>query len=186
MVKVIVGFVNVVVGDVVMYVIDGVVVFFVVSWNEVVKKIGDVVGDFDIEYKCCDVYGCDFGIGDYGKYEGGLIVCMFKSKGVVYVIDDYYLVDGLKDNGCKESYYSLVVKVVNLMYFCLVSGGFMRCIVIEVGVIYVLVFDENFSDNVGVYNVGLMVICLECLIGISLDEIYNNLMGVVLLSSISG
>lgn len=186
MVKAIVGLANAVAGDVVMYATDGAAAPFVASWNEAVKKIGDAVGDSDIEHKRRDAYGRDPGTGDYGKHEGGLIVCMPKSKGAVYATDDYYLADGSKDNGRKESYYSSAAKAANLMYPCPVSGGLMRRTATEAGAIHVLAFDENFSDNAGAYNVGLMVIRSERPTGTSSDEIYNNLMGAAPSSSISG
>lgn len=186
LVKAIVGLANSVAGDVLMYATDGEAAPFVASWDQAVKKIGDAVGDSDIEHKRRDSYGRDPGTGDYGKHEGGLIVCMPKSKGAVYATSDYYLADDSKSNGRKESYYSSAAKNANLMYPCPVSGGLMSRTATEAGAIHVLAFDENFQDNAGSYNVGLMVIRSERPSGSTSDQVYNNLLGAAPSSSISG
>lgn len=158
LVKSIVGMANAIAGDVLLYATDGAAEPFLASWNSAVKSIGDAVGDADIEHKRRDAYGRDPGTGDYGKHEGGLIVCMPTSHGAIYATSDYYLADGSKSNGRKTSYYSTAAKNANAMYPCNVSGAILQQTAKQAGAIHVLAFDENFQDNAGAYNVGLMVI----------------------------
>ncbi len=158
LVKSIVGLANAIAGDVLLYATDGAAEPFVQSWNTAVKSIGDAVGDADIEHKRRDAYGRDPGTGDYGKHEGGLIVCMPSSRGAIYATSDYYLADGSKDHGRKTEYYSSAAKNANAMYPCNVSGAILQQTAKTAGAIHVLAFDENFQDNAGAYNVGLIVV----------------------------
>lgn len=186
MVKAIVGLANAVAGDALMFATDGAAAPFVEAWNKSVKAIGDAVGDADIEKKRRDAYGRDPGTGDYAKNEGGLIVCMPKSKGVVYATSDYYLLDGTKENGRKLDYYSAAAKNANLFYPCSVSGGLLSRTATEAGTINVLAFDEKFSDNAGAYNVGMMVIRGNRPSGATSDEVRQKLMGAAPSSGIDG
>lgn len=177
LVKSIVGLANAVAGSILLYATDGEAEIFLRSWNQALSAIGDAVGDADIEHKRRDAYGRDPGTGDYAKNEGGLIVCMPKSKGAVYATSDYYLLDGTKDNGRKYDYYSDTAKNANLFYPCNVSGGLMSKTATEAGAMHVLAFDEDFSDNAGAYNVGIIVVRANRPSGASSTDVYNSLLG---------
>lgn len=186
LVKAIVGLANAVAGDVLMFATEGAAAPFVEAWNKSLSAIGNAVGDADIKKTRRDAYCRDPGTGDYAKNEGGLIVCMPKSKGAVYATSDYHLLDGAKSNGRKEEFYSAAAKSANLFYPCPVSGGLMSRTATEAGTIHVLAFDENFSDNAGAYNVGMMILRKERPSGASSDEIRSKLLGAAPSSSIGG
>ena len=94
---------------------DGAAAPFVKAWNTGLQAIGKAVGDGEIKHARRDMYGRDPGTGDYGKEEGGLIVCMPTSKGPIYATNDYFLGSDSKSNGRKFQYYSEKAKQMNVL-----------------------------------------------------------------------
>jgi len=176
LVKSIIGLANAVAGDALMFA-EPETAPFVEAWNSALKGIGDAVGDSDIEHTRRDQYGRDPGTGDYGKHEGGLIVCMPESNGVIYATSDYYLGDDSKSNGRKTDYYSQATKDKNAFFPCNVAGGKLSGTAGKAGAVHILAFDSNFSDNAGAYNVGVMVIRGVRPSGKTRDQIVQALLG---------
>lgn len=158
LVKGIVGVANAIAGDLLLYATDGTAAPFVMAWNKAVQGISDAVGDSDIKHARRDQYGRDPGTGDYGKDEGGLIVCMPESKGVIYATDDFHFADGAKSHGREYQYYSAAAKNYNVLFPSNVSGGRLTATASIPGAVHVLAFDSNFKDNAGSYTVGLLII----------------------------
>ncbi|WP_025762614.1 hypothetical protein [Dyadobacter tibetensis] len=177
LVKAIVGIANAIAGDVLMVATEGAAAPFVGAWNTALKGIGDAVGDSDISHGRRDMFGQDPGTGDYGKNEGGLIVCMPESRGAIYASDSYHLADDSKSQGRKYQYYSQAIKDKNAFFPCPVPDGRMSGKATISGAVHVLAFDSNFQDNAGSYNVGLIVVRGLRPSGQSTDSVYSKLMG---------
>jgi hypothetical protein len=175
LIKGVVGIANALATSALVYATDGAAAPFVKEWNNALDKVGKAVGDSDIKHGRRDAYGRDPGTGDYGKHEGGLIVCMPESKGAVYATSDYYLEDGAKDHGRKYKYYSDKAKSHNVLYPCNVTDGKMSAVAGVAGAIHVLAFDEKFTDNAGAYTVGLIVIRNERPSGKTRDAVYAEI-----------
>ncbi len=140
---------------------------FVATWNAgvdaIMKAVPDELGD-----KRRDMYGCDPGSGDYAKNEGGLIVCMPESHGPIYATDDYHLTGDTKSDGRLYKYYSSDTKKKNAFFPCPITNdpsnpdsdnnGRMQATATINGAVHILAFDEDYSDNAGYYNVGLVVV----------------------------
>jgi hypothetical protein len=136
---------------------------FTVGVNAIVDAVPDELGNARRT-----AYGLDPGTGDYAKNEGGLIVCMPESYGAIYATDKYHLTGDTKNEGRLYKYYSDETKKMNAFFPCPIfneddpnspDNGRMSATSNQVGrgAVTILAFDENFSDNAGYYNVGIIV-----------------------------
>jgi hypothetical protein len=162
-IKSIVRIANVVAEGILLAATEGAAAPAIPLWNTALKEIGNAVGDSDIKHSRRDAYGQDPGTEDYGKNEGGLIVCMPESKGAVYATDKFHFHDGAKQEGRLYKYYSQAAKDSNVLFPCnhkneKKDGGRLSATASVHGAIHVLAFDSNFDDNAGAYNVSLVVI----------------------------
>ncbi|MBL7727166.1 MAG: hypothetical protein JNM68_05755 [Dinghuibacter sp.] len=182
LVKAILGMANSIATAGVLYLTDGAAAPFVKAWDDGVKKIGDAVGN-NLKHGRRDMYGRDPGTGDYGKHEGGLIVCMPETRGPVYATSDYYLEDGSKEHGRKYQYYSDKAKHMNVIYPCNVPDGRLSAVAGADGAIHILAFDSDFQDNAGSYTVGLIVVRYDRPSGRSSNELIRQLKGLAPVSA---
>lgn len=157
-VKAAVGIANAIVNGVAIVATEGAAAPFLAGWNGVVDKVQDAIPSGAVQHGRRDMYGRDPGTGDYGKQEGGLIVCMPESKGPIYATSDYYLDDGSKSGGRQTKYFSKATKAKNAFFPCNVSGGTLQGTASMAGAVHVLAFDSKFSDNAGYYTVALLVL----------------------------
>ncbi len=158
LVKAVVGIANAIGTKALVYATDGAALPFTKAWNKALSSIGEAIDDGKIKHSRRDAYGCDPGSDDYAKNEGGLIVCMPKSKGAIYATDSYHLTGDTKNKGRREEYYSKKTKEKNAFFPCPEKGCRMSGIAEESGAAHILSFDDKFTDNCGAYTVGILVI----------------------------
>ncbi len=138
---------------------------FTAGVDAIMAAVPDKLGN-----KRRDAYGLDPGTGDYAKNEGGLVVCMPESHGAIYALDKYHFTGDTKNDGRLYKYYSDDAKKVNALFPCPVinnpdnpssdDNGRMSATSgqLDRGAINILAFDEDFADNAGCYNVGMIII----------------------------
>ena len=157
-VKSAVGIANAVVNGVAVIATEGAAAPFLAGWNSVVDSVQGAIPSGAVNHGRRDMYGRDPGTGDYGKNEGGLIVCMPESKGAIYATSDYYLASGSKSGGRQIKYYSAATNAKNAFFPCNVNGGTMQGTATTAGAVHILAFDSKFTDNAGYYTVAIMVL----------------------------
>jgi len=161
LIKGVIGIANMIGGVVVIAATDGAATPFVEAWNKSVSKLGDAFPGTKGN-KNRDAYGQDPGgdlsDGNYAKEEGGIIVCMPEANGTLYATPDTYLADGAKKNGRLPAYFSKKVKDCNSFFLSNKPGGQMQATATKSGHVHILAFDSDFSDNQGVYNIGVVVV----------------------------
>lgn len=175
LIKGVIGIANAIGTSALVYATEGAAAPFVKEWNSALSSIGDAVGDGEIKHARRDAYGQDPGTGDYAKNEGGLIVCMPKSKGAIYATDDYHLTGDTKENGRRVEYYSEKTIEKNAFFPCNVSAGKMSGVAQIAGAAHILSFDSNFEDNCGAYTVGIIVIRKDRPSGKSRDIVLSEI-----------
>jgi len=127
------------------------------AFNEQRKVLQELLTK-DVKHKRRDAFGLDPGTGDYGKNEGGLIVCMPSAKGAIYATPEHRLGGGAKSNGRLPEYVASVIKDEwNSFFPCRLEGGVTDCVAIDDGAVHILAFDQKFSDNAGTYSVNVRV-----------------------------
>ncbi len=179
LIKGVIGIANAVAGDVLMFATEGAAAPFVKGWNESLSALGSAFEAPEGKgSKARDSYGKDPNSGDFGKNEGGIIVCMPDSSGVLYASDDNHLKDGAKKNGRKPEYFSDNVKNSNAFFPFNGSGGQMSAVAGKSGNVHILAFDgkgNGFTDNQGYYTIGVIVVRAHQTI--NKDSIIGKLMG---------
>lgn len=178
MVKSIVGIANAIAEDVLLYATEGEAAPFLLQWNKYYKEIGDAVGDSNIKHARRDQFGEDPGTGDFGKEEGGLIVCMPESKGTIYASDRFYFSSKAKSEGRKYEYYSDEAKRLNVLFPSNSAGGRTSATATIGGAVNVLAFDSKFTDNAGDYVVGILIIRGERPSGRTVKQLIERLSSV--------
>ena len=105
-----------------------------------------------------DGYGKDIGGDEFATQEGGIIVCMPSAHGPIYAGKDTCLDDRSKRNG-RLPYY-IPQSIRDKCFFpCRGPGGVMMEMEAQMdGTLYILVFDSDYSDNVGSYEVRFRVL----------------------------
>ena len=101
-------------------------------------------------------YGKVKGKGRFATKEGGIIVCMPSARGPIYAADDTYL----KSDAEKFSRLPQFVQthLQDWCFFpCRRTGGLMEKEALRDGPAYLLVFDKEYKDNAGAYEVKLTV-----------------------------
>ncbi len=176
MIKAVVGIANAIGTKALVYATDGAALPFTKAWNSALSKVGDAIDDGKIKHSRRDAYGCDPGSGDYAKHEGGLVVCMPKSRGAIYATSSYHLDGDTKNKGRKTKYYSKKAVEKNVWFPCPVDGGLMKFTAQEAGAAHVLAFDDKFTDNAGAYTVGMIIIRKDKPSGKSRDTLYKEIL----------
>lgn len=80
---------------------------------------------------------------------------MPKSKGPIYTSKENRLKDGCEKHGRLPKYYSSHLFELNCWFPC--RDGKMDAVAQEDGSIHILVFDHNFDDNIGGYEVEFKI-----------------------------
>ena len=157
--KILSGFVSIVSG-----VLQGGALYYNNDESKAIKEIFDKQAtklqdelDKDIGNKRRDGYGQDPGTGDYGKHEGGIIVCMPEAGGVLYATSENYLASGSKKDSRLPKYFSDNVKEKNSFFPSREKGGMMKATADKDGTIFIIVFDNKFVDNAGTYQIKLIL-----------------------------
>ena len=121
--------------------------------QELVKQVGGAG-----KAKRRDGYGQDPGTGDFATEEGGILVCMPSAHGVLYAVSANHLSNDAHKKGRLPQYYSDNVKHFNCFFPCREDSGIMKKKVEEDGILHIIAFDSDFSDNRGDYCVKFRVI----------------------------
>ena len=107
-----------------------------------------------------DGYGRDVGgNNEFATKDGGIIVCMPSAHGPLYAGENMHLEDDAKQDGRLNKHVNKVDRDSNKYFFpCREKNGTMKMDSTEDGIIYILAFDSDYSDNAGSYEVRFRVI----------------------------
>ena len=105
-----------------------------------------------------DGYGKEVGGDEFATQEGGIIVCMPSTHGPIYAGKDTCLDDGAKREGRLPQDVRPARMRDRCFFPCREPGGVMEMKAQESGTLYILVFDSDYSDNSGSYEVRFNVI----------------------------
>ena len=101
-------------------------------------------------------YGKVKGKGRFAAKEGGIIVCMPSARGPIYAAADTYLDSGAEEHGRLPQYVQLNIR--DWCFFpCREPSGLMEKTALQDGPAYILVFDKEYEDNAGAYEVKFSV-----------------------------
>ena len=101
-------------------------------------------------------YGKVRGKDRFAVKEGGIIVCMPSARGAIYAAEDSYLDGDAEEHGRLPQYVAPHLR--NWCFFpCRQAGGLMEKTAQQDGTVHVLVFDKEYQDNAGAYEVKLTI-----------------------------
>ena len=121
-------------------------------------EVGNASGKGDPQGgKRRDGYGKDVGGSEFAAKEGGIIVCMPSAHGPIYASEDNCFKSGdAKRKGRLPEYVRPGIRD-KCFFPCREKGGRMRQVAQEDGTVHILVFDSDFSDNAGSYEMRFRI-----------------------------
>lgn len=124
--------------------------------SSIKTEVGNASAKGDGGGKRRDGYGKDVGGKEFAANEGGIIVCMPSARGPIYASQDNHLADDAKKEGRLRAHVRKAIQ--NKCFFpCREEGGEMARKAQEDGTLHILVFDSDFSDNAGSYEMRFRV-----------------------------
>lgn len=103
-----------------------------------------------------DGYGKDVGGQEFAANEGGIIVCMPSAHGPIYASEDNRFEDNAKKEGRLPKHVRTGIRE-KCFFPCREDGGLMKKEAAEDGTLHILVFDSDFSDNAGSYEMRFRI-----------------------------
>ena len=120
------------------------------------SEVGNASGSVTDGGKRRDGYGKDVGGKEFAVNEGGIIVCMPSAHGPIYSSEDNHLADSAKKEGRLPKHVREGIRD-KCFFPCREDGGVMTKEAQEDGTLHILVFDNDFSDNAGSYEMRFRV-----------------------------